>query len=77
MQRPSRRPWQKLDQGCSEHVGLERVPKPTGPTLVVNLVPWFVVQEVEATHLPSVSIAVCLEIMLAWAGVLSPERYGR
>jgi hypothetical protein len=32
----------------------------------VNLIPGFVVQEVEPTHLSSVSIAGCVEIMLAW-----------
>jgi hypothetical protein len=58
VQRPTGRPWQKLDQGSAERVGLERVPEPTSPTLVVNLIPGFVVQEVEATHFSSVSIDV-------------------
>jgi hypothetical protein len=56
VQRPTRRPGQKIDQGRSEHVRLERMTEPTDPTLVMNLIPRLVVQEVQATHVFSLSL---------------------
>jgi hypothetical protein len=57
VQRPAWRPWQKLVQRSSQHVGADRVPKPSDarPTLVVNLIPRLVFKKVQATHLSSVS----------------------
>jgi hypothetical protein len=60
VQRTAWRPWQKLVQGSSQHVGAERVPKPSDacPQLVMNLIPRLVLQEVQPTQLSSVSTPI-------------------